>query len=151
MTLKKGAHTQYQFEWSQLRQNSNSTLDYQTRANERKHSSEIFYSFHILSIAEEYFGFVLTLQNMDTESSDTVISPNKTAPAPARVELTTEMKLSKLFENIFQITLDQNYSHPSNRCIFIGEPDDQLDDMLLKPGNLDEVNSHLLLCIHQNS
>lgn len=77
---------------------------------------------------------------MDTESSNTVMSPEKTAPIPARVELTTEMKLSKLFENIFQITLDQNYSHPSNRCIFIGELDAPVEDMLLKPDNLDEVN-----------
>ena len=52
-------------------------------------------------------------------------------------ELTSEIKLSKLLENVFQLTLDPNYSHTTNKFVFIGE-DDQ-SDKLLKLENLDEV------------
>ncbi len=77
---------------------------------------------------------------MNTESNAAnLISPEKATQAAARVELTPEMKLSKLFENIYQITLDKNYAHPSNKCIFIGELDSMTEDTLLKSENLDEV------------
>jgi hypothetical protein len=62
--------------------------------------------------------------------------------------LTTEMKLNKLFENIFQVTLDSNYNHASNKYIFIGETDIQTATVaLLTPENLDEVNSFIQNCI----
>ncbi len=56
-------------------------------------------------------------------------------------ELTPEQKLGKLFENIFQVTLDTNYMHATNKYIFIGETEVSLEptDLMLKPENLDEV------------
>lgn len=65
-----------------------------------------------------------------------------TDPSPQKVpgsDMPEEVKLSKLFENIFQVTLDVNYAHPSNKCIFIGEPESLPDNLLLKQENLDEI------------
>lgn len=69
-------------------------------------------------------------------------SPQKSNAPPAVMttpikDMPVEVKLNKLFENIFQVTLDTNYAHPSNRCIFFETSD--ISDLLLKQENLDEV------------
>ena len=47
---------------------------------------------------------------MNTESNAAnLISPEKATQAAARVELTPEMKLSKLFENIYHVHYQEAY------------------------------------------
>ena len=56
------------------------------------------------------------------------------------ITLTENEKISRLFERIFQLTLDTNYSNANYKCIFIGELMNTMDsDTLLMKENLDEV------------
>lgn len=64
---------------------------------------------------------------------------DKAQPTVQVKDMTPEMKLSKLYENTFHVTLDNQYSHPSNKFTFIGDPQSQQQDIWLKHENLDEV------------
>ena len=63
-------------------------------------------------------------------------------------DMTPEMKLSKLYENTFHVTLDNQYSHPSNKFTFIGDSQSPNQDIWLKHENLDEVNFSIGLFDH---
>jgi hypothetical protein len=65
------------------------------------------------------------------------------------ITLTENEKISRLFERIFQLTLDTKYSNANYKCILIGELMNTMDsDTLLMKENLDEVNLHFFLDIN---
>jgi hypothetical protein len=87
--------------------------------------------------------------NSPTESSNSN-NPSQTSPVFTNLKEMTQPtslsepeKINKLFERIFQITLDPNFSNANNKCIFIGELMDTdtnaINDTLLSKDNLDEV------------
>ena len=61
-----------------------------------------------------------------------------------QITLTENEKISKIFERIFQLTLDTNYSNVNYKCVFIGELMNTMDsETLLMKENLDEVKYFL--------
>lgn len=57
--------------------------------------------------------------------------------------LTENEKISRIFERIFQLTLDPNYSNINTKLVYVGEllniDNDSNNDTLLMKENLDEV------------
>ena len=80
----------------------------------------------------------------DNAPSSTIMLVESPLPTTGQTAATgDDFKINRLFEHIFQFTLDPNYANANNKCVFIGEMDStgrQNQDVWLNKDNLDEVS-----------